>query len=342
MENKADDDVMIVDHGPNAKKMTGGQGSGQFFHEELSLFEEPPLLASIASEEIVDYRPTSASLNVGSLDYHVPISSTQMVDLRSCRHHLTFKIVHASDGSDVHPPTEPVMGPINYLGATIWETVQMYINQTLVTPSGGQNVGYRTIIEALLDSSRFKKDTEMQAALYYEDRPLPLGPETDKNTGNIGFQNRCAYTMGSKKCQLVAPLPVDLAQQPRLILNGVQLSFRFFPSRPEFHLMIAPAEENQALDPRGYKVELLDAFLRMKKKTLVPSVLLGVESALSDTAALYPLMRSEVRKFLIHRGQLGFSFDDLFQGSVPSVMVLGLVDERASAGDLGRNPFEFK
>ena len=341
MAQQDDDDVMIVDHGPNVKKLTDGNGAGQLFHQELSLFEEPPLLAAVASEEFVDYRPTSASLNAGSLDYSVPISSSQMVDLRSSRHHFTFKIVHASDGSDVDEISEPLVGPINFIGATLWETVQMYINQTLVTPSGAQNIPYRVMIEALLDSSRFKRDTEMQAGLYYEDLAGQMGPDADPDLGNTGFQMRCAYTGRSKKCQVLAALPVDLAQQPRLILNGVQLGFRFFPSRPEFNLMTAPPRANQAAAPGGYKLEILDAFLRIKKKTLVPSVLLGIESTLSQTPALYPLMRSEVRRFLIHRGQLGFTFDDLFQGSVPSIMILAFVNERASAGDVSKNPFEF-
>ena len=62
---------MVVDHGPNVKRLTGND-AGQVFPPELSLFEEPPLLAAIGSEEYVDYRPTSASLNAGSLDYVIP------------------------------------------------------------------------------------------------------------------------------------------------------------------------------------------------------------------------------------------------------------------------------
>ena len=336
MSDQEEELEMIMDN--NVKKL------GQYFPPELSLFEEPPLLGAISSEEFVDYRPSSASLNAGSLDYIIPVSGTQMVDLKSSRHHVKFKIVHASDGSDVNPLDEPMIGPINYIGCSMWDTIQLHINQTMVTQSGGQNIPYRSIIEALLDTGRFKKDTEMQAGLYMKDTAPFMGPDSNPNVGNLGFQQRAGYTAGSRTCTVVAPITVDLAQQGRLILNGVELGFRFFPGRPEFHLMLAPdepEEDGKKADKGGYRIEILEAFLRIKKKTLEPSVLLGMESTLRQTPALYPVMRTEVRKFLIHRDQHSFTIDDVYQQKIPSVLVLCLVNERASSGDITKNPFNF-
>ena len=339
-----DVDEEVLDHGPTVKKLTPGEFSDQLFPPELSLFEEPPLLAAIASEEFVDYRPNSGSLNNGSLDYEIPMSSTQMIDLQGSRHHFTFKIVHADDGSDVGVVDEPMVAPINYIAATLFESVHMYINQMLVTPSGGQNIPYRSYFEALLDSSRFKKTSEMQAALYYEDDAGAMGPNAnpDDNFGNEGFKARAAFTLGSRKCHVVGPIPVDLCQQERLLLSGVALRFSFFPTRPEFHLMVAQPGEGETTHPGGYRLQITDAFLRIKKKTVVPSVLLGIEDQLRQKPALYPNMRTDVRKFLIHKGQLSFTLTDMFQGTTPSIMVVALVSEKASQGDVSLNPLEAK
>jgi len=342
-DNSSETDLMVVDHGSNARQLSAGDASGQYFPSELSLFEEAPLLAAIASEDYVDYRPNSSNLNSGSLDYSIPMSSTQMLDLRASRHHFSFKIVHASDGSDVNAVTEPPLAPVNLIGSCLWDSIELYLNNTLVTPSGGQHTGYRAMFEALLDTSRFKKDTELQASLWAPDTPGSMGPDATEEYGNEGFKWRYKWVMGSKECHVTSPLTIDLAQQDRLILNGVQVDLKFFRSRSEWHLMqSAPQGDDQASEPGGYKLEITDAFLRMKKKTVVPSVLMGIESTLSDTPALYPVMRTELRKMLCHRGQMSFVFENLYQGAVPSVLALGFVKESACAGNIRQNPFEME
>ena len=337
-----DETMEIPDHGPAAGQMTPDNVSGQYFPEELSLFEQPPLMAAIASEEYVDYRPTSSGLNSGSLDYTIPMSSSQMVDLKACTHHFTFKIVHANDGSEVSVENEPMVGPVNYIGATLWDSLELYLNDTLVTPSGGHHTGYRSYLEALLDTSRFKKSSELQAGLWYPDTPGIMGPSPDEDVGNEGFKWRTKWMRGSNECSVMAPLTTDLAQQPRLILNGIQINLKFFRSRPEWHLMVARNTEGKTAKQGGYRLEITDAFLRVRKKTVVPSVLLAIERTLGDSPALYPVMRTEVRKMLCHKGQMSFCYENIFQNSVPSVLVIAFQRESASSGHYSQNALEFQ
>ena len=247
-----------------------------------------------------------------------------MLDLRSSKHHLKIRIVHA-DGSPVDVGDEEPVAPINFIAATLFETVHMYINQFLVTPSGGQNNPYRAIIEALLDRSRFEKDTIMGASLYKKDEAFKM-----HDPGSSGFQWRWALMTGSRPCDVTAPLLVDLAEQERLLLNGLEVGFKFFPARPEFTLL-------SHVEGADYRIQILDAFLRVK--TLIPSLLLAVESTLSLSPALYPVMRTEVRRFLIHSGQHGFTLEDVFQSQVPSILVMGLVKERGASRNFQLNPF---
>ena len=329
------DVVTTIDHGHNVKKLTGGD-SEQLIPPSLAFFQQPPLLSSIASEEFTDYRPNSSDLNSGSLDYTIPMSSTQLLDLKGTRHHFTFKIVHAIDGSAVQVAKEPVVGPINWIGATFWDGIELYLNNQLITASGGQHTSYRAMFESLLDVSRFKKSNELQAGLWKEDTPGLMGPKVEEEMENEGFTWRAKWTLGSKECRVRAPITTDLAQQGRLILNSTEVSLKFFKTRPEFNLMVAaPRQQAEVPAPGGYRILLTDAFLRVKKKTVVPSVLLGIENTLSDESpALYPLMKTEMRKYLIHKGQMSFVFENLFQGAIPSVMCLGFVKEKACSGSI--------
>ena len=66
------------------------------------------------------------------------------------------------------------------------------------------------------------------------------------------------------------------------------------------------------------------------------------EKLLLEQRAMYPYLRSEINTTSIASGQYGYSVDDIFQGLVPSKLIVGLVSSVAYTGDYGKNPFYFQ
>ena len=64
--------------------------------------------------------------------------------------------------------------------------------------------------------------------------------------------------------------------------------------------------------------------------------------ALEDMPALYPLLKTEVKTFAVGKGQYNVNLDDIYQGKIPNRLILGMVLADAYAGDLTKNPFNFK
>ena len=64
--------------------------------------------------------------------------------------------------------------------------------------------------------------------------------------------------------------------------------------------------------------------------------------AIEDKPALYPLLKTEVKTFAVGKGQYNVNLDDIFQGKIPSRLVLGIVLADAYTADLTKNPFNFK
>ena len=60
-----------------------------------------------------------------------------------------------------------------------------------------------------------------------------------------------------------------------------------------------------------------------------------------EKAALYPFMRSDIRIFNIPSGTHAWTVDNVFQDSVPSKLVVGLVSGAGYSGSYQKNPFNF-
>ena len=66
--------------------------------------------------------------------------------------------------------------------------------------------------------------------------------------GNAGLFNRYWATRGGKIVDLEGPLFIDLFQQPRLLVNGVSIGIKLWPSHDAFRLVtdsINPAQKVQ-------------------------------------------------------------------------------------------------
>ena len=315
------------------RQLSEGNSAGQVLPSELNFFEAPPLSAAFLREEFVDYRPSTANLNSGgSIDFLIPPSLTQYVSLSRTRVHVKLRITRG-DGSAFNPAEEAhIVTPINWLGATMFETVQLYLNQTLVSASGGQHSPYKAILEALLDKGCFEKNTSLQAGLFKKDT---AGRMETYDYPDGGAAYRWQWTAASQSFDLCAPIICDLAQQGRLIISGVEMLFKLWLARPEFVLMTDD-------DDADYKLDVQECFLRVCKKMPQPAVTMGVATSLELSPILYPFNRTEVRQLLLNAGTYGFSFENLFDGLIPSVMTVAIVSGKSASGTYDTNPFFFQ
>lgn len=108
----------------------------------------------------------------------------------------------------------------------------------------------------MLNHSEDQKQSTLESEAYYKD-----SNELDSTEGtaatNPGLYQRKKLTAGSRKFQMVGPLRCfDLCNQPKLILNGVGIIVRLFPSTEAFRLMTSDAVNT-------YKISIEDVQLHI-------------------------------------------------------------------------------
>ena len=112
-------------------------------------------------------------------------------------------------------------------------------------------------------------------------------------------------------------------QQPKLLLNGVSL------------------DASDSITP-DQQVQIVDACFKLCVQRLDGGVIVADERLIQMQPAICPYLRTEIKTTSITSGQYSFSANDIFQGLVPNILIVGLVSSAAYMGDYSKSPFYFK
>ena len=133
---------------------------------------------------------------------------------------------------------------------------------------------------------------------------------------------------------------MDLFQQSRLLVNGVSIGIKLWPSLDAFRLLSDSINAEE-------KVQIVDVRFKLcvQRSASKWRGLGSSREALSRAAShlsLFTIRRSEIKTTSIAPAQYGFSVDDIFQGLVPNKLVVGLVSSAAYRGDYSKSPLYFQ
>ena len=301
------------------------------YSEELALFQAPPVDIGVDSIQYVEYRPTSQISDASPIDFNIPGNTTAYIDLKRSTLKVKMRIVK-NDGTLLSGSTDNI-GLVNLPLQSLWSQVDIAFQQKGIS-SIGMTYPYKCMFDLILNSNEEVSESLLQSQLYFKD-----GTNMDQydimDGSNIGYVRRCAYIQNSKIVDLEGPLNLDICSQSRYILNGVQVSIKLTPSSNAFRLQCGE-------DGNAYKIEILDVIYKVCQVKVSPAIIIGHSAALQESSALYPYMKSEIKTFNIGAGQFGTSLDNIFLGTVPSRLVLGMVSSTAFSGNYKKNPFNFR
>ena len=237
--------------------------------KSLALFQLPPINTAMQNVEWIEYRPVSQITPGSAIEFNIPGTSTSYLDLKRSRLHIKVQIVN-SDGRPIDLTSKAAL--VNLPLHTLWSQVDLSLQQQVLS-SLGTNYPYKAYLDALLGTSASEKKCALQTQMFYKDTASYMD-STDPPAGkNTGLYYRNVYTEGGKVAGLQGPLYLDICQQDRFILDGVQVNFRMWPNQDSFRLMSGSENANE-------KVIILDAVLKVCTVKLTPGVQIAHAEAL--------------------------------------------------------------
>ena len=280
----------------------------------------------------IECQPVNQITEDGSIDIHLKASGIKYLDLqRSC---LYVKAKIVNENGDALETTD-IVTPVNLWLQSLWNQVDVFFQQKLVS-SSGTNYAYKALMDVLLNYGYDATNTQLQTQLYYKDTAGSMDHTQPNATPlNIGLIPRNNLSNSSAFIDMVGPIYVDVFQMPRYLLNEVDVHVKFFQNKNSFRLL-------SSVPNKKYKLVISEVMLKAAMIGIHADILKSHARALEDTPALYPLLKTEVKTFAVGKGQYNVNLDDIFQGKIPNRLILGMVSADAYAGDLTKNPFNFK
>jgi hypothetical protein len=294
----------------------------------LALFDKPPVNTGILSHKWIQYRPISQISNTGLLEFTIPGTSTSYINLACSFLQIQGKIIKGN-GEEISKTDDVAF--INLPLQTFWRQIDISLQQNIISHRVGTNYAYKAYLDTLLNVSEKKQINQLSSQIFNKDS---FGYMDKFGVENPAHFVRWERTQGGQIVQLSAPLCLDIGEQDRFILNGVEINLKFWPNKPSFYLM-TPDKESR------YEFMITDAYFNACMIEVSPAVIVGHAAALKDYPALYPFNQSDVKTFSIAKGLYDFTVDNIFQGDVPTSVIVGLVPSEAYNGSYGRNPFNF-
>lgn len=293
---------------------------------ELDLFTASPVQLGIDGSSFLEIHPLSSLTDNAPLEFLISGSGEHYLDLSHTILNLHLKILK-KDGSDLIATDEVAF--INYPLNTIFSECSVFLNDKQVASQS--NYGYRAYIESMLFTSKSAQEGLLSSALFVKDTAGKMDAKKEGDS-NVGLNGRRAKTKLSKIVNLIGPLHIDLASQPKLLLNGVNVRIKLERNKNIFSLMG---------ETDNYKISMLSASLFIRKVSVSPSIILGHEKALEHGVVKIPIRRVEIKTFALSSGIQSTTIANAFIGQLPSRIILGFVSNAAYNGDIGKNPFNF-
>lgn len=294
---------------------------------ELDLFALPSTQTSVESGQWIHYKPISSLSDDGPIEFQVPGTGDDYIDLSHTMLYIKAKIASA-DSNDISKTIH--VAPVNNWLHSLFSQLDVYLNQKLVSPPNN-TYAYRAYLETLLNYGPAAKGSHLTCGLWYADTPHKMDA-TDET--NIGFSKRVELVKVNKEVDMIGHLHGDIFNQEKFLINGVEIRVKLVRSKEAFNLMCDNADTK-------IKVKITDASLIIRKARINPSVLIAHQKVLATTTAKYPITRAEVKVLTISSGVQAKTLDNIFLGQVPKRCIIGFVKNSAFNGNLTQNPFNF-
>jgi len=290
---------------------------------ELDLFCLPPTQVAIDEGSWIEFTPREKSNNIK----FEAKASDNYIDLS--KSWISFK---AQVGGTT--AAAKVAGPINLWGHSLFNQIDMQVNDTILTSSSAF-YGFEAMTTTLLSYGKEATSTQMELGGYVKDTAEHMDVVA-LDGDNKGLVTRSkGFNKGEWRDFVMRPC-LPLFQQERLLPPETKINLTLKPSDPKFALMF---DGDNAL----YKPIMKDFKLHLRAVKVNSTIAIEHAKRRKDNGEklYYPIRRLATKAFTLGTGLLS-SRETISKGVLPLRVFVMMVEESAAMGAFKKNPFNFQ
>ena len=220
--------------------------------------------------------------------------------------------------------------PINNLANAIIQQTTVTLGSQIVSHPNNL-YAHRSYLENLLTYGADSKGSWMRNVGWFSDDAGQLDSEN-----NSGFALRKGAVLDGRHLKLKTRLHTDICFQNRLIPSNLDIKFNLTLNSPEFVI------QSFAGAGKKFSLNIVDCTMIVRKVKLFPQRQLTFERTISKSPITIPFNNVQMKTFSLAQGLTAYSQDSVYAGTLPSMVIFGLTDNKALTGDYPSTPFNFK
>ena len=300
--------------------------------ELIELPMETPTQRQIVDSSYMYVHPVGSLVDAKEVEFLINNDGQKFLDLANSEVLTTFRV---KKGKDVDLTATDKVSVINYIAATMFNTIDVWLGNVLITERT-PNQAFRAMVEIITGYGRDAAESWLQNALFFKDTAGQMdnsnpSPTQGTDAVNEGLKRRFEYTKGSKRVVVRSRIHSDLFSQPKPLINMVPLRLKFQLNKNDYCLM-------SEKDDVPYNIVIEDMALRIRKVQLADDVY----NSMVNKRVVYSIPRVVVKEFLVDKGGKSFNIPNFVSGVFPQKIVIGFLTNDAANGNLKKNPFNFQ
>lgn len=295
---------------------------------ELALFDLPSTQVVFDSSQWLSFPPVTNLTPSGPFNF---VINDSRHFLQTSKMYISFTLKCSApetvSGAVVIGPPKSVSF-INYIGATFFDQVKMFINNVQVFDC--PHYAYKSYLECLLNYSSDYKRGFLQGAGYFEDSEQAID-----SSSNEGYLTRVKM-LKSGEINVCAPLHIDHFNVDRLLVPHMNIQIALYRNKNPFIF-----ETHGDTDISKITLDVTSMKLHVRAIDVVSSASLALEKTMLSFPAKYPYKRTRTKVVSIPGGRFDYLCGSLFTDHIPRRIVVGFVDSESFEGNT-KSPFNFK
>ena len=296
----------------------------------------PMLQQSIIKDDFDnEYLPVNAIQQGAPIEFSIKSGDEYYLDLNDSRMVVTAKITKAN-GADMDDNVRA--STVNLLLHSLFREISATLNDTPVSDPN-PDYPYRALLETILNFSEDTQKTRLITEGFYKDTAGHMAVN-EMAGANIGLKDRATRLSKSVVIEMVGRPHLDIFHQNRVLPPGLTLRIKLIPSSSQF-VCISPAPGANAVQEQ-FKAVIQSVSFLIRTKRLSDAPDLSIRKIWQERNMKLPYSKVQVKHLTIPANVTSQDFDGIFDGTLPDLVVIGLVADEDFAGNYNTNPFNFQ
>ena len=304
--------------------------------DEVDLFA-PMLQQSIITDDFdQEYLPDNFIQPGAPIEFSINSAGNCYLNLDESRYIVRARITEAI-GTDMDNNVRAA--PVNLLLNTLFREISATRNATLASDPNTL-YPYRAHLETILNYSEETQKTRLLSEGLAKNRARQMAV-TDLESPNIGLRDRATRFAASAAIELGGRPHLDIFHQSRIIPHGIALRIKLLPLANQFVCIYPPPAGQNAVHEQ-FKVTIQDVSIIFRSKKLADAAELSILKLLLMINIRIPYSKIQVKHLTIPANVTTQDFDGIYDGTLPDLVIVGLVSDEDFGGHYNRNPFNFQ